>query len=270
MSAPTWTASWQAPCNDPAAEFRAIQVSRNTTDRLISFPVQPAKVGNAMRVEVLQGDCAWNPAANGGQGAQIPGGWRAEAVGPEEHQSDQPVRYEWSTMFDMNYAQNPVGSDGHRIWQVVFQFHQGDNDQGGSPPVAFIIVNDKVYLDAETVQSGASVQVGQWPIADLNRGTWHDFAAEIKWHPTDGTIKVWYDGQPVTFDPVPSQANPGSNFPQHSTDTLTGLTTLFPPQQNSPDPSSVYMKAGLYRKPINSNPSQTFVLYHDEIKRLTQ
>jgi hypothetical protein len=269
MSAPTWTISWQAPCNDPAAEFRAIQVHRNTTDRLISFPVQPAEDGNAMRVEVLQGDVAWNPAANGGQGAEIAGGWRAKAVGPEEHQADESVRYEWSTMFDPNYAQNPVGTDGHPIWQVVFQFHQGDNDQGGSPPVAFIIFNDKVYLDVQTVQNGASVQMGQWPIADLNRGTWHDFAAEIKWHPTDGTIKVWYDGQPVNFDPVPSDAT-GGNFPQQTTDTLTGLPTLFPPQQNSPDPSSVYMKAGLYRKAINSKPAQTFVLYHDEIKRLAQ
>ena len=262
-----WQLQWQAPCDDLANEFRAIQVHKDTTDRLLSWPVQPAKSGNAMRAEVLQGDFAWNPHANGGAGAQIAGGWRAEAVGPEETQSNQAVRYEWSTMLDPNYAADPRLANGSRTWQVIFQWHQGDNDQGGSPPVALIIVGDHIYLDVETVQGSASVQVGQWPLAALDRGTWHNFAAEIKWHPTDGTIKVWHNGQPITFDPVPSQATPGASFPSQATDTLTGLTTLFPPQAGSPDPSSVYLKAGLYRRAANTTPAQTFVLYHDDIRR---
>jgi hypothetical protein len=133
-------------------------------------------------------------------------------------------------MLDPNYAADPRLANGSRTWQVIFQWHQGDNDQGGSPPVALIIVGDHIYLDVETVQGSASVQVGQWPLAALDCGTRHDFAAEIKWHPTDGTIKVWHNGRPITFDPVPSQATPGASLPSQATDTVTGLTTLFPPQ----------------------------------------
>jgi hypothetical protein len=53
-----WQLQWQAPCDDLANEFRAIQVHKDTIDRLLSWPVQPAKSGNAMRAEVLQGDFA--------------------------------------------------------------------------------------------------------------------------------------------------------------------------------------------------------------------
>jgi len=80
-----------------------------------------------MRAEVLQGDVAWNPRANNGQGAEIPGGWRAEAVGPEELQGNHAVRYEWSTMLDLNYAADPGWLMGKGIWQVIFQWHQGNN-----------------------------------------------------------------------------------------------------------------------------------------------
>jgi hypothetical protein len=170
-------------------------------------------------------------------------------------------------MLDPSYAADPRLKNGSQTWQAIFQWHQGDNDRGGSPPVAFILVGDYIYLDVETVKSGASVQVGQWPLATLNRGAWHDFAAEIKWHRTDGTIKVWHNGQPITFNPAPSQANPGTSFPPSATTTLTGLTTLFPPKSGSTTPSSVYLKAGLYRRAANTTPAQMFVLYHDELGR---
>jgi hypothetical protein len=80
-----WHQTWYAPCNDvttPGTEFVGIHVPKGTTDRLQGVPVQPAKNGNAMRVEVRHGDIAWNPHANNGNGAPIPGGWRAEALGP--------------------------------------------------------------------------------------------------------------------------------------------------------------------------------------------
>jgi quercetin dioxygenase-like cupin family protein len=262
-----WQLEWQAHCDDLATEFRAIQVREDTTDRLVSWPVQPAKSGNAMRAEVLQGDFAWNPRAGNGQGAEIPGGWRAEAVGPEELQGDHAVRYEWSTMLDSEYAADPRMPDGNRIWQVIFQWHQGDNDQGGAPPVALTIVGDDIHLHVETVRNGASVEVGQWPLATVNRGAWHDFIAEITWHRTDGTIKIWHDGQPITFNPAPSPANPGTKFPPSATSTLTNLTTLFPPKSGSTDQPSVYLKAGLYRRAVNATPVQTFVVYHDEMRR---
>ncbi|MEJ2865343.1 heparin lyase I family protein [Actinomycetospora flava] len=262
-----WQIKWQAHCDDLVVDFESVQVRKDTTDRLLSWPVRPAKSGNALRAEVLQDDVAWNPDANMGKGADIAGGWRAEAVGPTENQSNHSVRYEWSTLLDPSYAVDPRLADGTRTWQVIFQWHQGDKDQGGSPPVAFIIAGDHIYLDVHTVKSGASVQVGQWPLATLDRGTWHDFAAEIKWHRTDGTIKLWHNGQAVTFAPVASPASPGTMFPSSATDTLANLTTLFPPKAGSSRPSSVYLKVGLYRRAANTTPSQTFVVYHDEICR---
>ena len=102
-----WQLKWHAHCDNLTTDFRAIQVRKDTTDRLVSWPVKPAKSGNAMRAEVLQGDFAWNPKANNGHGAEIAGGWRAEAVGPAELQANHAVRYEWSTMLGPNYAADP-------------------------------------------------------------------------------------------------------------------------------------------------------------------
>src|SRR5215211_4877350 len=125
-----WHQTWYAPCNDistPGKEFVLLQVPKGTLDRLTSSPVQPPKNGNAMRVEVRDGDFAWNPYANGGQGAIIPGGWRAEAVGPSESQMDRPVSYGWSTLLDTSYAKDPRIDDtmdpnnGKPIFQVIFQ-----------------------------------------------------------------------------------------------------------------------------------------------------
>lgn len=101
----------------------------------------------------------------------------------------------------------------------------------------------------------------------LDRGAWHDFAAEIKWHRSDGTIKFWHNGTPITFNPVPSPANDGAPYPSQATDTLTQLETLFPPKDGSQRSPSVYLKAGLYRRPAATTPGHSFVLYHDEISR---
>lgn len=158
---PTWKRTWYAPCDDPDTEFRALQVPKDTADRLVSWPVRPVKSRNAMRIEVLQEDWAWNPAANGGAGARIEGGWRAEGVGPEETQSDRAVRYKWATMLDVDYASDPRVADGDQTWQVVFQWHQGASDQGQSPPVALTIVGDHIHLDIHVVKQQSSVRVGQ-------------------------------------------------------------------------------------------------------------
>ena len=68
-------------------------------------------------------------------------------------------------MLDPNYADDPRLANGSRTWQVIFQWHQGDNDQGGSPPVALIIVGDHIYLDVETVQVVPLFRLGsgRWP-----------------------------------------------------------------------------------------------------------
>jgi hypothetical protein len=273
-----WTRTWYAPCNDlsPGVEWSSIQVRKGTVNRLISVAVQPPKNGNAMRAEVLDGDVAWNPKANGGKGAEIPSGWRAEAVGPTEYSSDSDVRYDWSTMLDPNYVNDPriaAGNDaGKRTWQVITQWHQGDHDQGASPPIAFTIVGDNIRLHLDKhdpADQDNSIEVGQWPVATLDRGTWHDFRAEIRWHLTDGSIKVWHNGQRQTFQPQPQ---PGGEppYPRKATDTLTGLETLFPPKTGSAEAPSAYLKAGLYRRGDATIPPGPYVLFHDEFSRYTE
>jgi hypothetical protein len=239
--------------------------------------MQPAKVGNAMRVEVRNGDFAWNPYANGGQGAQISGGWRAEAIGPTEYESFPPVRYYWSTMLDQNYVNDPRIDDpadpnnGKPTWQVIFQWHQGDSDRGGAPPIAFIIIGNDILLDIhrpDPANEVNSLHVGQWPIATLSRGSWHDLRVDIRWHLSSGSIQIWHNGQPVTFHPqVPAEFPNQPPYPAQSTETLLDIGTLFPPKTGSTLAPTAYMKVGLYRKGVNTKPVGPFILYHDELER---
>jgi hypothetical protein len=243
----------------PGKEFTSIQVPKNTTDRLISTSVQPAKLDNAMRVEVKPNDVAHNA-----KGDPIKSGWRAEAIGPYETETSSPVGYTWSTRLDPAYVDDPRDSAGKRIWQVIFQWHQGDNDRGVEPPIAFTIIYDNIMLDLhrhDPLNQDKSIKVGEWPVARLDRGSWHDFAAEIRWHQGQGTIRVWHNGVPYIFNPQGQHP-----YPAQPTDILTGLDTLFPPK-TSTKPSESYMKVGLYRKGVDSFPAGPFVLYHDEITR---
>jgi hypothetical protein len=232
--------SWAAP-GESLSEWNSIQVRAGTTDR---FMIVPAPLGNsphAMRAEVRDGDVAVNPY----NGQPIAGGWRAEGVGPViESQSSQTVRYTWSTMLDSAYPANPIGSDGKPIWQVITQWHQGDNDQGASPPVAFIIEGEQILLHL-TRPDGTDA--GKHPVASLARGSWHHFQMDIRWA-LSGSVTVWHNGAQV-LPPTPAQ-------------------TLFP-QKNSTLPGTAYFKMGLYRKAISLNPPTTgkFVVYHDEVRR---
>jgi hypothetical protein len=252
-----WIRTWTAHCGD-LSEWRAIQVPFQTTDRLQCVPAPGGRPGNAMRVEVRDGDTAWNPHANNGAGAPIAGGWRAEAVGPEETATTLPVRYGWSTWFDASYPANPVVSapdpeQGDPIWQVVTQWHQGDNDSGGPPPVEFIVVQDQIALHLNRPDSS---EVGVWLIAPLARDTWHDFAAHIRWDLTDGWIRVWHNGTPVQF----TQGG-------QPTEQLAGLQTLFPPKPGLTHAPSAYLKMGLYRKAAPDTAPGPFILYHDDVIR---
>jgi Polysaccharide lyase len=276
LSYMVWYSTWYAPCNDvttPGKEFSSIQVRKGTSDRLISTSVQPPKLGNAMRVEVKSGDVAVNPY----NGLDIASGWRAEAVGPfeDEDQGFRNIRYTWSTKLDPAYVADPRDANGQRIWQVIFQWHQRDvivrtdggrdGDCGGPPPIAFTIVGDYIMLDFhkhDPADDAKSIKVGEWPIAPLDRCNWHDFTAEIRWHRTQGSIKVWHNGSRVTFNPYGPTA-----YPPQPTITLTGLETLFPPLSTSTKPPTAYMKVGLYRKGVDSNPPGPFILYHDEVTR---
>jgi polysaccharide lyase-like protein len=92
----------------------------------------------------------------------------------------------------------------------------------------------------------ASIEIGQYPVAILARGTWHDFRLEVKWALANGYVKVWHNGQVVQ--------------------EVTGIQTLFPTRANSTVAGTAYPKMGLYRKAVALN--QTFVLYHDQVRRL--
>jgi hypothetical protein len=172
-------------------------------------------------------------------------------------------------MLDPKYVNDPriaAGKDaGKRTWQVITQWHHGKYEQGVIPPIAFTIVGDNIFLHL----SKHNIEVGQWPIATLDRGTWHDFRAEIRWHLTDGSIKVWHNGQRQTFQPQPQ---PGGQppYPPNATDTLTHLETLFPPTPGSTVAPSAYLKAGLYRRGDATKPPGPYIIYHDEFSRYTE
>lgn len=244
LVAQSWQQTWSAPGNN-VSEWRSLQIPADPPARVrITSPPTP-KSGTALRAEVRDGDVAVNSA-----GMPIPGGWRAEAVGPEEAASEQPVRYEWSTLLDTSYPANPIGSDGRPIWQVITQWHQGDADVGGSPPIALIIVGDEIRLHlhrSDPADPNNSVEVGQYPVATLARGTWHDFRLEVRWALTGGSAKIWHNGL-VAAD-------------------VQNIQTLFPSRANAAVAGTTYMKMGLYRKasPVGAGP---FILYHDEARRL--
>ncbi|MEU0883352.1 polysaccharide lyase [Lentzea sp. NPDC005914] len=239
-----WQQTWSAPGNN-LSEWRSLQMPADPPARVrIASPPTP-KSGTALRAEVRDGDVAVNSA-----GMPIPGGWRAEAVGPQEVSSQQSVRYEWSTLLDASYPVNPIGADGRPIWQVITQWHQGDGDVGGPPPIALIIVGDEIRLhlhSSDRADPNRSVEVGQYPVATLARGTWHDFRLEVRWALTGGYVKVWHDGQVVA--------------------DVQNVQTLFPARANAAVAGTAYLKMGLYRKasPVGSGP---FILYHDEVRRL--
>jgi hypothetical protein len=173
-------------------------------------------------------------------------------------------------------------ANGKRTWQVILQWHQGDTDKGGPPPIAFTIVGEHINLDLHRAdptpgREQYSIQKGSWPVATLDRGQWHDFAAEILWSQGEGAIKVWHrlsaaggEFTPVTFDPQQPPDEPADpqrpDYPAQPTDVLTNLETLFPPQTNA-DPPTAYLKVGLYRAAEVTTPNGPYVLYHDEISR---
>jgi hypothetical protein len=269
-----WRRTWYAPCEDlqmplsAGGEFLNFHRAGGVADRLRSETPPVVKAGRALRAEHRDGEVGTRPDGH------VVGGWRSEVVGPFENDSGgRPLRYEWSTMLDASYPDDPKVASGARAWQVVFQWHQGDHDLGGSPPVAFTLVGDDIMLDLhrhDPINSAASIRQGQWSVAELDRGTWHDFAAEIVWSVGQGTIRVWRNGQPVTFQP---QTQPGQTaYPAVATQLLTGLETLMPrnTQAHGPGHPEAYLKAGIYRQAAPTTPPGPFVIWHDELKRFEQ
>lgn len=271
------------PCEDltHGKEFVRIEVPKDHADRLkIENPpvLLSPDAGRALRAEVRDGDQAWNPDANDGQGALIEGGWRAEAQGETETQRETPVRYDWATLLPEGYPVDPQGPDspGDPPWQVIFQWHQSDTDRGGPPPVGFTVKWGNICLDLNTWDPDnekASIHIGTWVVGPAKTGVWHRFRAEIIWHLDKGSVKVWHNDEVVTFgDPLTAGPAVGEVSADRPPDALTGLPTLFPAkpleQGEAPLPApSVYLKVGLYREAVSTNPPGPYVLYHDEIHR---
>jgi hypothetical protein len=242
--AQSWQQTWSAPGNS-LSEWRSLQMPADPPARLSIVAPPRTKNGTALRAEVRDGDVALNP-----HGAPIRGGWRAEAIGPQETASTQPVRYEWSTLLDAAYPMNPTGTDGKSIWQVITQWHQGDADVGGPPPIALVLVRNEIRLhlhQSDPTNPDGSVEIGQYPVATLDCGNWHDFRLEIRWALSGGYVKVWHNER-LAAD-------------------IQDVPTLFPTRKYPSTPGTVYLKMGLYRKAstVGMGP---FVLYHDEARRL--
>jgi hypothetical protein len=238
VTAPDWQATWTAPGNSLSEWYVRQQPAPPTPARLTIATPPAAGNGTALRAELRDGDVAVNAA-----GRPIAGGWRAEVVARPDFASPTPVTYEWSTLLDRSYPTVPAG-----VWQVITQWHQGDGDTGGSPPIAFIIVDDRIKLQLHrTDAAGQSVEIATYDVAPLDRGTWHRFRMEVRWSLSDGYVKVWHDGQQKV--------------------NRAGIPTLFPPRAGSGAPSSAYLKLGIYRKAVPLG--ATFVIYHDEVRRLT-
>jgi hypothetical protein len=237
--------TWYAPC-DALTEWSSLQIPAGTTDRLQIVPAPGGRSGQALRVEVRDNDIAENPYNH----QPIPGGWRAEAVGPTE-QDGQWARYEWSTLFDPSYPANPVAPNGNPIWQVFTQWHQGDNDLGSSPPIEFTILQGKLWFGLNAVNpanENESIPVSHVVVADdLARGQWHNFRLEVRWSLTNGSVTVFHNG-------VEKYRG-------------TGLATLFPLRGvgSSQVAGTAYLKMGLYRQGVNLGVK--CILYHDEASR---
>jgi hypothetical protein len=131
---------------------------------------------------------------------------------------------------------------------VITQWHQ-DTDNG-SAPVALIMVGDKIWLHLhkyDPANPNVPTEIGQYPVAPLSPGTWHDFRLEVRWALTGGYVKIWHNGQPGP--------------------DVQNIPTLYPSGSDPAVPGSVYLKMGLYRKAsaVGAGP---FVLYHEEVRRL--
>lgn len=235
-----WKSEGPRPCN-VLTEWENIQVPCYTDDRLqiVPDPVDPAN--NVLRAHAQNRDVAVNS-----EGAPIPGGWRAEVVGGDDDNSHPHVRYRWRTLFDHSYP----AVDGEEIWQVVAQWHQGDQDQGSSPPVAFGVDDDMLCLDIHDVTG----QRMRHHLVDLNRGHWHELTVDVWW--TTVQAEGWVELRHPDLSAVRRFDN---------------VQTLFPRQEDSsgeplPGEPSVYFKMGIYRKSV-CHPEDTFVVYHDDFER---
>lgn len=173
-------------------------------------------------------------------GDVISGGERAEIFrdpGGEEDEGELRY-YRWSTRFPEDWSE-PEG------WGIILQFH---SRFGVPPPLAVNVRGDRLLLQGSGSQyDDRALYEGAEILDELELGVWHDFIMEVEWDRADGHVRVWHrlDGEErwglrVDDDGVPNI------------------------QTDDGDPSSNYMRLGLYRGEGGDDVNE---ICHDDVRR---
>lgn len=185
------------------------------SDRLlvVDSPVREGRY--AMKVTVRKGDDPINASGNRNEVLNL----KREAAGSE-------FFYKWSTLFPSSFPRSPK-------WALFTQWHHDGN--GGSPPLEFYVVDDKLTLRL----GGASGKI-VWT-SPLQREHWNDFVLHVKWSPDPkvGFVELYHDGKVV--------------LPK------TMVATQYPGQGN-------YVKLGLYR---DESITPDGIVFHDGFVQAT-
>jgi hypothetical protein len=149
--------------------------------------------------------------------------------------------YAWSTLFPSDWSE-PFG------WGVFVQWH---SQFPIPPPVSFNARADTAEISVNAGPLEPSGTNGsfrrKYPLlATLNKGSWNDFIARIRWSGTNGAIAVWH------------RLEGDSGFVKVV--DVTGIPTL---QSSGATISDNYLKLGLYR---NAD-TKTNIIYHDDFRR---
>lgn len=194
--------------------------------------------GNTLRVEVRPGDVAHNSKGNG---TPVNPGWRAEVVNANIADRDgQKVRYSWASQIPSEVAPSP---EGPGVWQVLTQWHQGDNDGVVGPPqIECVVKGHAIHLHLNSPTAAVNPVADVRLVDDWRDGQWHAFTMTVLWSTIDGYIDISVDGS-------------------HKA-TLKHQPTLH--YAASGQPGTVYPKMGIYRSATGAD---TKLAYHDYFLR---
>lgn len=169
-------------------------------------------------------------------------GERAEVywAGSDEGEGEE-YWYAWSTQFPSDWSE-PFG------WGIFVQWH---SQFPIPPPVSFNARADTAEISVNAGPLEPSGTNGsfrrKYPLlATLNKGSWNDFIARIRWSGTNGAIAVWH------------RLEGGTDYVKVV--DVTGIPTL---QSSGATISDNYLKLGLYRNADN----KTNVVFHDAFRR---
>jgi hypothetical protein len=198
------------------SQYDSAERARDDRIRVVRSPRRQGRY--AARFEVRGGD---TQAATTGIRAEL----IAERDGGRKVGAGDERWYRWSTLFPRGYALTDE-------WQT---FVQWKNDGTGSPPLAMTVSGDEIVLSG-----GKQNGFREFWKAPIDRGSWHDFVAHVRWSPRPrrGLVELWHNGRRVV--------------------RRARAATLY----RDADGRAIrnYLKIGLYR---SSAIRRTQVLYHD-------